>query len=166
MAFAEDLLEQAQHLARREKTKPRQASLRRAVSTAYYALFHLLIQEAVLNWKRTDQGPLFARFFEHGRMRNASEKQRAECRGLLARRPVLPAAQVASLRHLHHVSHTFVEAQQRRHSADYDNSKKWTRTEVSIQIDAIQQAFARWKAIRDQSVAQDYLLSLLGNPRG
>src|ERR1035438_8189681 len=31
MAFAEDLLEQAYHLARRERTKPRQASLRRAI---------------------------------------------------------------------------------------------------------------------------------------
>jgi uncharacterized protein (UPF0332 family) len=165
MALAEDLLEQARHLANREKTKPRQASLRRAVSTAYYALFHLLIQEAVLNWRRTDQRPLFARFFEHGRMRNASEKQRAECSGLLARKPSLPAADIKSLR-LHHVSHTFVEAQQRRHSADYDNSKKWTRTEVSTQIDAIQQAFTEWRAIRDQPVTHDYLLSLLGNPRG
>ena len=49
MPFPEDLLEQAKHLASRERTKPKQASLRRAVSTAYYALFHLLISEAVLN---------------------------------------------------------------------------------------------------------------------
>jgi len=41
MAFPNDLLEQAKHLAIREKKRPRQASLRRAVSTAYYALFHL-----------------------------------------------------------------------------------------------------------------------------
>jgi hypothetical protein len=34
MPFAEHLLEQAQHLANREKKRPRQASLRRAVSTA------------------------------------------------------------------------------------------------------------------------------------
>ena len=38
-----DLLEQAEHLARREKQRPKQASLRRAISTAYYALFHLLV---------------------------------------------------------------------------------------------------------------------------
>ncbi len=44
MAFHDDLLEQANHLARRERGRPRQASLRRAVSSAYYALFHLLIE--------------------------------------------------------------------------------------------------------------------------
>src|ERR1035438_5650076 len=64
MAFAEDLLEQAYHLARRERTKPRQASLRRAISTAYYALFHLLIREATGNWKRDVQRARLARTFE------------------------------------------------------------------------------------------------------
>src|SRR5260370_10190 len=54
MAFADDLLEQARHLANRERKKPRLASLRRAVSTAYYALFHLRISEATLNWKRVE----------------------------------------------------------------------------------------------------------------
>ena len=34
--------EQAEHLVARERKKPKQASLRRAVA-AYYALFHLLV---------------------------------------------------------------------------------------------------------------------------
>ena len=42
MSLATDLLEQADHLARRERKRPKQASLRRAVSAAYYGLFHLL----------------------------------------------------------------------------------------------------------------------------
>lgn len=50
MGFAEDLLEIAQHLATLYPENPRQASLRRAVSTAYYAIFHLLIFETTLNW--------------------------------------------------------------------------------------------------------------------
>lgn len=74
MAFADDLLEQAHHLARREKKKPKQASLRRAVSTAYYALFHLLVAAAVANWKNIEQRPDLARAFEHGRMKDASNK--------------------------------------------------------------------------------------------
>jgi hypothetical protein len=32
-----------------------QATLRRAVSTAYYALFHLLIEECCKNWIRPEQ---------------------------------------------------------------------------------------------------------------
>ena len=46
MRLANDYLEQARHLATRERTRPKQASLRRAVSVAYYALFHLLCDEA------------------------------------------------------------------------------------------------------------------------
>ena len=48
MAYADDLLELAKHLANLEPVNPRQACMRRAVSTAYYALFHLLISP--LNW--------------------------------------------------------------------------------------------------------------------
>ena len=42
MSLPEDLLEQAVHLATLDARRPKQANLRRAVSTAYYALFHLL----------------------------------------------------------------------------------------------------------------------------
>ena len=50
MSFPDDLLEQAYHLANREPESPKQASLRRAISTAYYALFHMLVDEAVGKW--------------------------------------------------------------------------------------------------------------------
>jgi hypothetical protein len=46
MPLAQDLLEQARFLSHRESGKPRQASLRRAVSAAYYALFHMLAEDA------------------------------------------------------------------------------------------------------------------------
>ncbi len=46
MSLHDDLLEQAKHLANREPRRPKQASLRRAISAAYYALFHLLVDEA------------------------------------------------------------------------------------------------------------------------
>jgi hypothetical protein len=46
MSLQGDLLEQARHLAKRERRRPKQASLRRAISTAYYyALIHLLVAE-------------------------------------------------------------------------------------------------------------------------
>lgn len=50
MGFGEDLLKQADHLATYEGVKPTQAALRRAVSTAYYALFHLLTEDASQRW--------------------------------------------------------------------------------------------------------------------
>lgn len=46
MIKSADLIEQAEFLARREQRKPKEASLRRAVSAAYYALFHELSRTA------------------------------------------------------------------------------------------------------------------------
>ncbi len=73
MAFADDLLEQAEFLANRDPLSPKQASLRRAVSTAYYALFHLLIDEAVGNWRVARQRGVLARTFDHGKMKSVCE---------------------------------------------------------------------------------------------
>jgi uncharacterized protein (UPF0332 family) len=73
MAFAQDLLDQAYHLANLESGDPKQASLRRAVSTAYYALFHLLVDEAVGNWGVSRHRSILARTFDHGKMKGISE---------------------------------------------------------------------------------------------
>jgi hypothetical protein len=43
----EDLLEQAVTLATLDVRKPKQANLRRAVSSVYYAVFHLLVDESL-----------------------------------------------------------------------------------------------------------------------
>jgi uncharacterized protein (UPF0332 family) len=48
MSLAIDLLNQAKELSLLDSKKPKQANLRRSVSTAYYALFHLLIDEALM----------------------------------------------------------------------------------------------------------------------
>ena len=74
MAFAHDLLEQARHLASPEPMRPRQASLRRTISTAYYALFHLLTTAAVMNWRTPRHRAQLARAFEHRRMNEACSK--------------------------------------------------------------------------------------------
>ena len=78
MRLPAGLLEQAWHLSKREPKRPKQASLRRAISTAYYALFHLLISEAVLNWRRAEDRVELARMFEHAHMRSTCASQRDE----------------------------------------------------------------------------------------
>ncbi len=68
MSLADDLLEQSFELAAREAGAPdvpKQASMRRAVSTAYYALFHLLVGEAVNNWAVQRHRDILARLFDH-----------------------------------------------------------------------------------------------------
>ena len=61
MAFADDLLALAQDISDLPSTGRRQATIRRAISTAYYALFHLLILEATLNWARPELRPILAK---------------------------------------------------------------------------------------------------------
>ena len=51
-----------------------QANLRRAVSAAYYALFHFLIDEACGNWIRPEQRGKLGRAFEHKQMSDASNR--------------------------------------------------------------------------------------------
>ena len=84
MAYPDDLLEQERHLAKREPKRPRQARLRRAISSAYYALFHLLIAETVKNWKRPQERYSLARMFDHAAMgktcTKACRSQRSLCK--------------------------------------------------------------------------------------
>ena len=165
MAFAADLLEQAAHLANREPRRPRQASLRRSVSTAYYALFHLLIDEATRNWNRPAQRALLARAFEHGRMKQACDKQVRELGTLMRTVPPPRPDQLAIAQRLDQTCTTFIQTQQQRHTADYDNSKEWTRTEVLSLIANVTTAFANWRQIRNEDLAQDFLVYLLAKDR-
>jgi len=155
MAFAEDLLKQAFLLLNKESQNPKQASLRRSVSTAYYALFHLLIQEASINWSRLDTRDYLARAFEHKTMKDAST--RAED---AAYDPSVSAQVVAKLRS---VARAFGELQLQRHLADYSNATKWDRTKASAKVDQSKTAFSDWKSIRNEYIAQRYLVSLLSN---
>jgi uncharacterized protein (UPF0332 family) len=87
MAFPNDLLEQALHLANREPKRPKQASLRRAVSTAYYALFHLLSIETAKNWRRPAERPTVARMLEHMPMSKVCATKRNELNEYFKTRP-------------------------------------------------------------------------------
>jgi uncharacterized protein (UPF0332 family) len=165
MPYPDDLLEQAWHLAKREKKKPRQASLRRAVSTAYYVLFHLLIHEATLNWRKADQRALLARFFEHGKMKSASKKQTDDLNVFFKTNPAA-GHKLDTAQHLHRVADIFSKAQEQRHAADYDTAKIWARTDVVGLIERVDSAFKSWHAIRDEPTAQTFLIALLGNPKG
>ena len=139
MAFADDLLEQAEFLVNREPANPKQASLRRAVSTSYYALFHLLIDEAVGNWSVARQRSVLARTFDHAKMKNVCEAHVTSFY-----RAGSPAAGVQ----LKNVAQTFGTLQQQRHVADYDNGFHWQLTDAVAQVDLASAAFMDWLAVR------------------
>lgn len=66
---------------------------------------------------------------------------------------------------LNALARTFIDLQEVRHLADYEGSRKWTRTEVLEHVDDAAAAFTIWRKIRNETIAHDYLLSLLtGRP--
>jgi uncharacterized protein (UPF0332 family) len=159
MGYPEDLLEQAQHLARREPKRPKQASLRRAVSSAYYALFHLLTSETAKNWKRPAERPAVARMFGHDPMGKVCTKKRDELRALF-KTAQPPGPDTDCRRHLLTITEVFVDMLQHRHTADYDGTKRWTRVDVAERIEAVKEAFESWKAIKNHRDAQSSLATL------
>lgn len=79
MIDPDGLLGVARDLATIDKGKPRGAALRRAVSTAYYALFHFLIRAALEDHVGAGDGakPIAdraARWFDHGKMRGVCDE--------------------------------------------------------------------------------------------
>ena len=158
MEYADELL----HLAL-ESVHPANASqacLRRSVSTAYYALFHLLIAEAARNWAQPELRPVLGRVFEHGKMKAASADISRALEGIRKR-----SLLTQSSTHLLAVVDAFIRLQNERHSADYDTGKDWNRADVITLIKVASEAFASWKVIRDEPEAQAYLVSLFGKRR-
>jgi hypothetical protein len=140
MSLHHDLLEQAKHLATRDRGRPRQASLRRAISTAYYALFHLLVDEAT-RMVASDQGlrPFVSRTFDHGEMKQAS--QAFEAAGLP--RDVAAIAGAIVPADLRFVVGAFLELQLERHEADYKIDRSFTRREVLKRVEQVDEAFQK-----------------------
>lgn len=156
MAYHDDLLPHAVFLSEFNLPQdPKQVDLRRAVSAAYYAIFHLLTTEAARNWKHPSQRDRFARIFDHGRMKTCSS--RVSSRPL----PVEPS-EIPIDADLKLVADSFVKLQQARHTADYDNSRVWSRTQVREVIVLAEDSMAAWSRIRQSEMAQDYLLDLMG----
>jgi len=138
--------------------------LRRAVSAAYYALFHLLIDAATKQF--AGAGPslsgirhVLARGYNHAEMAAASKSFAGGA---------LPASVQSATGHapvpvdLQTVADVFRRLQEARHEADYNLAKPWTRSEVLIIVDDAAAAFAAWRRVRHDPMAILYL-GLLGS---
>ena len=163
MSFSGDLLDQARHLATRDKYRPKQASLRRAVSAAYYALFHLLLDEGAGLFV-ADKGlrKLLRRAFGHGEMKKAANSFASGGNLPDHVRKAYPAAIPTELRK---VAKAFVNLQVSRHAADYDLAATFTRVEVQELIALAQTAVDDWHAVRarpaDRAAIELFLAAML-----
>lgn len=161
MALPHDLLAQARALATNEPRRPRQASLRRAVSTAYYALFHLLAAEAAARFLTgVDRQPLRAqlqRAFAHTTMAEACKEIRKPNGGRLA--ASIPGSPVQS--ELASLAGAFLDLQEARNEADYNVSRDLRRSDVLDLLEVAETAFRDWETVRRSLQADAFLAALL-----
>lgn len=108
--------------------RPRQSNLRRAVSTAYYAMFHCLAHccaTALVGGPGANRSkPAWRQVYralEHGRARNSCANKE-----LLSRFP----------REVQDFANTFVSLQEKRQLADYDPFASFTKLDVQEEIAA------------------------------
>jgi len=121
---------------------PRQAVLRRAVSTAYYAAFHALCRgaaEAFVPANRKKSRVLFYRSLEHRRAKDACRK--------LGQNPLPPSKKtffgvLAFSNGLRSFANKFVLLQELRHRCDYDSEYKTTKVQAQEAVDNAAQAIA------------------------
>jgi hypothetical protein len=163
MALRHDLLEQARHLATREPTRPRQASLRRAVSASCYALFHFLAAEGARLSAPARPSGLRAQV----RRASSHADMRALCRQFAGRTGL--SDHMRSLVSLPldpgliSIARQFLELQDERHAADYDISQGFSRFEVLNMIADVQTAFDDWSRVLVTPNATVFLTALLLN---
>ena len=151
--LADDLLEDALHLAARGDAENRDSCRRRAISTAYYAVFHLLVEDFVSNWPFPDQRARLGRMFDHRRMREAGFAP------LDKKNPTLVETAILD------VKKAFEQLQADRHRADYDLGWNIVGTDAARAIKVAEDAFVKWRSIRSEDAARHYLLSMFGAHR-
>lgn len=119
--MVDDFLEQAIRLANMSALKPRQIDLRRAISAAYYAVFHSFCQNCadtlVGTSKRKRPNRAWQQVYrglDHGAARSACEAAR----------------NIGFPQQIKDCADTFIELQKQRHDCDYDPNIRVSRFEA------------------------------------
>lgn len=119
--------------------RPTQISLRRATSTAYYALFHTVSRccaDALVGGNGSDRSkPAWRQVYralEHGGCKSACQNK-----ALIDRFP----------KPIEDFANAFVTMQIKRHNADYDPYGNYTKSEVITDIDNCEQAIKDFQGV-------------------
>jgi hypothetical protein len=139
--------------------------LRRAVSAAYYSLFHLLTSDAsdrlITGSGKEDLRAVLRRAFEHAIMFQACREFIKPNAGKLEKALGGVAVPLA----LNYVAEAFIVLQQARHEADYDVSRSFTRLQALDIVALAEKAFVDWQSVR-KTIPGDIFLTALLATRG
>lgn len=153
-------------LGETNKGAPNQTRLRRAVSTAYYALFHSILRGAGdafvgANQRATPRYETMYRGFEHRLMKEiciAVDKQTLNPKAARA----MGSTQVSQ--EIRDVASAFVTLQDRRHWADYAPSGKIPRSEARDLVDLSEFAASQLR-VADNDERRNFLAYLMHGSR-
>jgi hypothetical protein len=160
-----ELLATARLLARQsDPTPPSDAQLRRAVSTAYYALFHKVLRTAAERFMGPGQTntagfALLYRGFDHRRMRSICEDLQVS---------TLKSTYVRHLRRqwvsqdLRDFAGAFPPLQEARHLADYDPVHQFLPSDVSSLIDTAEVAMEAFDRVAPDERTDILALLMVG----
>jgi len=151
LAHADDLIDQARSLVESDPRRPRQANLRRAVSSAYYALFHEVVNQCVLRVlgaieAKGKAGHRLRRTINHADIKLASQwirrtKNPMPVANILdAAGPPPPGLAVVCRR--------FIDLNRERHRADYDLAKAFSRPEARRRVVDAKEAVTEARNLR------------------
>ena len=129
-----DLIETVRRPTEAGAPQPTQTDLRRAVSTAYYALFHCLVGTAadLLTGSNSDHPEWHQvyRALEHGKARSACQQQ-----DVMGTFPLEVRA----------FGDTFIDLQKARQNADYAHEGEYSTPEVLAIINAAEDAISKFE---------------------
>ncbi len=145
---------QAEMLAKVDARKPKQANLRRAVSSAYYALFHYLVDESCCLLFGSQHGQAayrhaLGRAFAHGVMKQAclSFAGGTWKDAVRKRLPCDATGKYAVQASIRAIARAFAEWQEKRNLADYDRNERFKRSEVLLLVEQAKDRTARFTAL-------------------
>ncbi|MGA2252447.1 hypothetical protein [Terracidiphilus sp.] len=148
MSLAEELLEHARFIASLDPETISQAGIRRAISTAYYAVFHLLAEEVSGQVSPASPSGLrerTQRALEHTQMLKVAKAFSLEGASRIKDLPGdVPLPQPVS-RELASIANGFRELQEARYSADYDVLKQFDPADAFALVQKAEQVFNDWK---------------------
>ena len=153
-----DFIGIARHLATGgvggRRGRPRQAELRRAVSAAYYALFHLLAGNAadIIAGARPPKGSSRRRFWSQSYRALEHRYARNQCLNLAVMRGFSPEIQ--------YLGATFADLQSHRQDADYNPEVTFSRAEAVRLIGNAEKAIGGFANVRRRE-RRDFALHTL-----
>ena len=156
-------LHQARRLANLDPHRPRQGNLRRALSGAYYALFHFLIDQSSRFFvggvrRRREFRRILVRAYGHGEMAAAARAFRGGSFPSLVIRTLGAVTVPVELRDL---AQLFLDVQEQRHLADYDLAVSFLRADVIAIVDQVEKCIEAWTSLRIDPAAEFFLIYLL-----